>query len=365
MPNNVFAGRRAAIRDKVVEAKLDALLISGLPNVRYLTGFTGSNGLMLLRRDGRSILLTDPRYDVQARQQASAPDCAVRIVKGPMVRAASTALKRFHPRKVGFELARMSYQTYSALHESLRGRPELVATPGWVEERRMVKSDAEIEAIRQSVRVNSQAFERALTRLRPGRTEEGELAAELDYQMRKLGAEGAAFETIVAAGARAALPHARPTRSVIPPNALLLIDMGACVDGYSSDMTRVVFTGEPRGLVRRAYAAVLEAQLGAVDAVRPGAKAADVDRAARRVLDCHRLAQAFTHSTGHGLGLEIHEAPRLGRKEKTRLEPAMTVTIEPGVYLEGQFGIRIEDTVLVTDHGCEILTPTAKELRTV
>ncbi|MFN0171952.1 MAG: M24 family metallopeptidase [Bryobacteraceae bacterium] len=365
MPNNLFGDRRAAIRENVIAAKLDALLISGLPNIRYLTGFTGSSGLMLLRRDGRSILLTDPRYDVQAREQAAAADCVVRIAKGPLVRAASTALKRWHPRKVGFELARMSYQNFSALAEALRGRPELVPTPGWVEQRRMVKSAGEIEAIRQSVRVNSRAFDRALRLLRPGKTTEGELAAELDYQMRKLGAEGAAFETIVASGARAALPHARPTRSVIPADALLLIDMGAVVDGYSSDMTRVVFTGAPREAVRRAYAAVLEAQLAAVDAVRPGVKAADIDRAARSVLERHRLAKAFTHSTGHGLGLEIHEAPRLGRTEKSRLEQGMTVTIEPGVYLEGQFGIRIEDTVLVTAHGCEILTPTAKELRTV
>jgi Xaa-Pro aminopeptidase len=191
---------------------------------------------------------------------------------------------------------------------------------------------------------------------------EGDLAAELDYRMRRQGAEGPAFETIVAAGARTALPHARPTSARLV-QGLLLVDMGAMLDGYASDMTRMLFLGRPGARVRRAYKAVLEAQLAAIDAVRPGVPAKTVDRAARRVLARHGLANAFVHSTGHGLGLEIHEPPRIGKKEKTPLECGMAITIEPGVYVEGFGGIRIEDTVSVTKNGCEVLTPTSKELR--
>lgn len=225
----------------------------------------------------------------------------------------------------------------------------------------MVKSEDEIARIRKSVRTNSAAYERALKKARPG-MRESELAAELDFQMRRLGAEAAAFETIVASGERTALPHARPTAARLENDQLLLIDMGASQDGYASDMTRVSHFGRPKQRIREMYRAVLEAQLAAIDRVRAGRPASDVDSAARKVLKSHQLDREFIHSTGHGLGLEIHEPPRLGKKETTRLEAGMVITIEPGVYVEGRGGIRIEDTVLVTESGCEILTPTPKEL---
>jgi Xaa-Pro aminopeptidase len=194
---------------------------------------------------------------------------------------------------------------------------------------------------------------------------ERDLAAEIDYQMRRLGAEKPSFETIVAGGERSALPHAHPTGAVLKPGQPVLIDMGAFQDGYASDMTRMLFLGAPGARVRRLYRAVLEAQLAAIDAVRLGVAAARVDRAARDVLKAFKLDRAFVHSTGHGLGLEIHESPRIGKKDKTRLAAGMAITIEPGVYLEGTGGIRIEDTVVVTPGGCEVLTPTSKELRVV
>jgi len=181
--------------------------------------------------------------------------------------------------------------------------------------------------------------------------------------MRRLGAEKAAFETIVAMGSRSALPHAQPTARKLANDELLLIDMGACQDGYMSDMTRVLFFGRPSRRLRTMYNAVLKAQLAAIDAVRPGITAAQVDRAARRVLETEGLGKEFVHSTGHGLGLEIHEGPRLGRRDKTKLKPGMAITIEPGAYIRDYGGIRIEDTVLVTKNGCEVLTPTSKELR--
>lgn len=194
---------------------------------------------------------------------------------------------------------------------------------------------------------------------------EKDLAAEIEFQQRKFGADGPAFESIVAAGPRSALPHARPTSERLGANRLLLMDTGALQSGYCSDMTRVVHLGTPSGKAKRLYKAVCEAQLAAIDALKPKITAAAVDKAARDVLRRHGLADAFLHSTGHGLGLEIHEPPRLGRKDKTRLEAGMVITIEPGAYVEGFGGVRIEDTVLITAGGCEILTPTSREFLVV
>ena len=211
---------------------------------------------------------------------------------------------------------------------------------------------------------NSAAFEQAVRHARAG-MREADLAAELDYRMRRHGAEKPAFDTIVAAGERSALPHAQPTAARIGAGDLVVVDMGAMQDGYASDMTRMLYAGRPDGKVKRLYKAVLEAQQAALAAVRPGITAGHIDQAARRVLKAEKLDKLFVHSTGHGLGLEIHEPPRLGKKEKTRLQIGMTITIEPGVYLEGFGGIRIEDTVVVTRGGCEVLTPTGKELRVI
>jgi Xaa-Pro aminopeptidase len=224
----------------------------------------------------------------------------------------------------------------------------------------MTKSPAEIEQIRQSVRVNSEAYARTLRRVRLGMRER-DIAAELDYQMRLHGAEKPAFDTIVAAGVRSALPHSQPTSRRLEENDLLLIDMGACLDGYMSDMTRMAFLGIPTKRVRTLYGAVLEAQMAGIDAVRPGVTAARVDGAAREVLKRHGLDREFVHSTGHGLGLEIHEGPRIGKKDQTVLRAGMVITIEPGAYIDRFGGVRIEDTVLVTANGCEVLTPTTKE----
>jgi Xaa-Pro aminopeptidase len=225
----------------------------------------------------------------------------------------------------------------------------------------MIKSPEEVARIRCSVLTNSQAFANTVPAIRPG-VSESSIAAEVEYQMRRLGAERSAFDTIVAFGARSALPHAQPTAGQLSNNELVLIDMGSCQDGYMSDMTRVLFLGRPSTRVRKMYRAVAKAQLAALDAVRAGVTAGQVDRQARKVLESEGLGKEFVHSTGHGLGLEIHEPPRLGKRDKTRLEAGMAITIEPGAYIRGFGGIRIEDTVLVTKTGCEVLTPTSKEL---
>jgi Xaa-Pro aminopeptidase len=342
--------------------KIDALLVSSLPNVRYLTGYTGSNGMALLTPDALT-LFTDPRYDIRAREevkQAKLPT-QVRIATKPLWEAAARHIQRKRLKRTGFEGSQVSYAVYKTLDEGLPLGYSLKPVGPVIEELRMVKTEDEIERIRRAVLTNSKAFEAVAQRIKPG-ISEASLAADLDFRMRKLGAEGSAFPTIVASGIRTALVHASPTRQTLKPNDLILIDMGSAQDGYMSDMTRMLFLGKPDSKIQEMYSFVLEAQLAALAAVREGVGTWQVDRAARQVLKTAGLGKQFVHSTGHGLGLEIHEAPRIGRKDKTRLQAGMVITIEPGAYVEGLGGMRIEDTVLVTKNGCEVLTPTSKEL---
>jgi len=337
--------------------KIDAFLVSGLPNVRYLTGYTGSNALVLWTASSMT-LFTDPRYTIQAAEESS---CPVRIARGPLHLAVLQSIGRKRLKRIGFDKARLVYGIYKELKEALPLGSSLRPLGPIIEQLRMIKTEDEVARIRRSVQTNSEAFSRTIRHIRPG-ISELEVAAELDYRMKRLGAEQNAFETIVAAGARTALPHARPGHRRLRGNELLLIDMGACQDGYTSDMTRMLFLGKPERKIKSMYDAVLASQLAAISAVRPGVTAQQVDRKAREALKPAGLDKAFVHSTGHGLGLEIHEAPRLGKKDKTRLEAGMGITIEPGAYVQGACGVRIEDTVLVTKTGCEVLTPTSKEL---
>jgi len=355
-----FGARRASASAALEARKIDALLVTAPANVRYLSGFTGDNGNLLLYADGAT-LFTDPRFDIQAKQEVS---CRVRISRGPLAVDVLAAIRRLDLRRIGYDPGRTTVSYLEALKAKLPVRAALEAVSGLIEEMRMVKSPAEIELIRRSVETNSRAFEQGVARVRPGMKEQ-DLAAELEYRMRRLGAEKPSFETIVAGGARSALPHAQPTAARMERGGLVVVDMGAFENGYASDMTRMLFLGTPSAKVKRTYRAVLEAQLAALDAVRAGARTEAVDGAARRVLKRYGLDRFFVHSTGHGLGLEIHEPPRVGKRDKTRLRTGMAITIEPGVYLEGFGGIRIEDTVVVTETGCRILTTTPKELRII
>ena len=358
--NSEFAARRRLIAAGLENRKLDAMLVSSPPSVRYLTGFTGSSGAVLVL-PGETVFFTDPRYAIQSRREIG---CRTQVCKGPILVAAAAFAGAARTRRLGFESAHLSYAGFDVLRANLPVGTSLQPVSGWLEAHRMLKSPSEIERIRRSVATNSRAFEQVARRVRAG-VSERDLAAEIEHQMRRLGAEKPSFDTIVAAGERSALPHAQPTAAAAAPGQLLLIDMGAFQDGYASDMTRMLFLGTPGARVKRLYRAVLEAQLAAIDAVRPGATAAYVDRQARKVLAAYQLDRAFVHSTGHGLGLEIHELPRIGKKDKTPLAAGMVITIEPGVYLEGFGGIRIEDTVAVTPTGCEVLTPTGKDLRLI
>ena len=355
-----FTERRQVVASGLAERKLDAFLVSFSANLRYLSGFTGSNGSLLVLPDS-AIFLTDPRYQIQATHEVS---CETRIAKGSLVLDIAAAIKKLRLKRIGYEPPRMTCDWYESLNSHLPLKATLEPVSGWIEELRMVKSEAEIDLIRHSVETNSRAFEQTVGRVRAGMKEQ-DLAAELEYRMRRLGAEKPSFETIVAGGVRSALPHAQPTVAKLEKGGLVVVDMGAVQNGYCSDMTRMLFLGTPNEKVKRTYKAVLEAQLAAIHAVRPGISTVHVDRQARKVLKAAGLERAFVHSTGHGLGLEIHEPPRIGRRDKARLEAGMAITIEPGVYLEDFGGIRIEDTVIVTDSGCRVLTPTSKELRVI
>lgn len=357
IPPDEYFQRRHRLLAQFPSLRLDALLISHPPNVRYLTGFTGSHSVLFLHPDC-TLLFTDPRYRLQAPLESS---CPVRVARGVLMIAALRLAARVKASSIGFESARVPHQWYENLKQHLHLGASLEPTFSLVENLRLVKSAREIALIRRSVLTAAHAFHRAIRLARPGLPER-DLAAEFEYQMRRLGADQPAFETLVTCGPRSALPHARSSASPLAPNELLLVDMGASQEGYSSDMTRMAFLGRPNAQVKKLHQAVLDAQTEALAAVRPGVSAAAIDRRARSVLRARGLAKAFAHSTGHGLGLEIHEAPRLGRGDKTRLAPGMVFTVEPGAYLEGFGGVRIEDTVLVTAAGCEVLTPTPKEL---
>lgn len=352
--------RRRLAGEALAENKVQALVVSSAANIRYLSGFTGSNGLMLLLPE-RAVLFTDPRYGLQA---ASETAVEVRTERSSLLLAAAKWIGSKRLRRIGFEKNNISHQSFLALEDPLPAAARLTPVANLVEILRMLKSPDELDLIRRSVQTNSEAFSQTLALVRPGVTEI-DLAAELEYRMRRLGAEKPAFDSIVAFGPRSAFPHASPTRKTLAKNSLLLIDMGAMRDGYASDMTRMAFLGRPSARIQKLYNAVLEAQLAALAAVRDGVTAESIDRAARRVLRAHGLDRAFVHATGHGLGLEIHEMPRLGKGDKTPLRAGMAVTIEPGVYLQKLGGIRIEDTVVVTRTGCEVLTATSKDLAVI
>lgn len=356
--NNRCAERRERLWAALgaFEEGCDAMLVTSPHNLRYLTGFTGSNGLALTTA-GETYFYTDPRYQFQAAREVTG---RVKAVRSPLLHRAAALVEKKKWRRLAIEPEHFTVSQLEALREKSSKRQEFVPRGGVIEKLRMVKSEEELAAVRQSVATNSRALEDSLKLLKVGMSE-AEFAAEIEYQMRKLGAEKPSFDTIVASGANSALPHARPSRTAIG-RGVLLVDMGAFQNAYASDMTRTFFIGGATREVQRIYRAVLEAQLAAIAAVRPGVAASKIDRAAREVLQRHGLEKAFMHSTGHGLGLEIHEPPRLGRKEKTKLEAGMAITIEPGAYVEGVGGVRIEDVVVVTAGGCEVLTPTSKEM---
>jgi Xaa-Pro aminopeptidase len=351
------AKRQGSLRAEMEEQRLPCLLVTNLTNIAYLTGFRGSAGVALFTpRDG--VLWVDPRYTLQAQGQARGVE-VIEERKG-LHKAAAEWLKANKTQRVGYEDAHLTCADFSCIEQGAGRRVKFVPAAGLVEQLRAVKDEEEVARIRGAGKITVEAFEKVLGEVRPG-VSESELSAEIEYLMRKKGAEGAAFETIVASGPRAALPHARASCKLLRENEFVIFDLGAILSDYAADMTRTVYLGEPSRRVRSLYNAVLEAQEKALRSVLPGVRAGDVDAVVRRALASRGLARFFTHSTGHGVGMNTHEMPRLARGEKARLQAGHVVTVEPGIYLEGLGGIRIEDTLLVGPAGPEVLTPTRKD----
>jgi Xaa-Pro aminopeptidase len=358
--------RIGALRRKLTRAGLSGLLVTHLPDLRYLCGFTGSSAALAVTRRATR-MFTDGRYIAQANAEVQGAEVEI-VSRSPAITAVewlAVQLSSQPDQFAGFDPAHTTVaelQRWKAALPSKLRRTFLISIAApLVEPLRLVKDEDELRIMRDAALMGCRLFDHILGYLQPG-LREIEVAAELEHQARLLGAQGMSFDTIVASGERSALPHGHATDTRLPRRGFLTLDFGIIHDGYCSDMTRTVYFGSPRPDEREAYHAVLEAQEAAVAAVTAGAICGDVDEAARSVLRHMGLAEAFTHSTGHGVGLEIHEAPRLGANQTTRLQAGMVVTIEPGIYLEGRFGVRIEDMVAVTRNGGEILTPAPKAL---
>jgi Xaa-Pro aminopeptidase len=360
-----FLARQKKLREQLASARLDALLVSHLPNVRYLCGFTGSAGLLLVSEAG-SVFFTDARYTRQANEEVKG--AKVIIARKTVLDALGQWSSRNSSKKwrLGIEAEHLTVAEKKRLADSLPSELRLRNAPVMVERMRMVKEDDELQAIRKAVQLGATLFDRALEVLRPG-IKETEVAAEMEYAARRAGAESMSFPTIIASGARSALPHGRATEQAVAPGGFVVCDFGVILAGYCSDQTRTVWIGAAsiakarEREARRAYEAVREAQEAAIATVRPRVRLAAVDAAARKVLRRAGLGRYFTHSTGHGVGLEIHEPPRVAAGQEGQLAPGMVITIEPGIYFPGKWGVRIEDMVAVTDDGCEVLTPTSKD----
>jgi Xaa-Pro aminopeptidase len=353
-----FSERRDKLRRAIAKAQAEALLVTSFVNVTYLTGFTGDDSYLLVRRDGE-LMISDPRYTTQIKEECPGLDAHIRRPGINMLRGVMKVVKQAKISKLAFEADSMTVALRDSIAEALP-KVELISAAGLVERQRRVKDQDEIAAIRKAVWYAERAFSVLRATLRPDKTEK-QIADELEAQMRLFGAKCASFPTIIAVGPRAALPHARPTGVEIGSSPFVLVDWGADGGLYKSDLTRVLITGKIPPKLERIYGVVLKAQQAAIKAIRPGLTGEAVDKVARDIIGQAGYGRYFGHGLGHGLGLEIHEAPRLAVNNQVVLKPGMVVTVEPGIYLPGFGGVRIEDDVLVTRSGHEVLTSAARD----
>jgi Xaa-Pro aminopeptidase len=357
LPTN-YKARMRQLRATMAKQKVAALLVTHLPDVRYLCGFTGSNAALGITQKA-ALMVTDGRYTAQAAQEVKGAE--VRIARGPALAEACRWLAAARVKHAYYDGEQTTVSALRSMQEAVKGAKrffEPLAAP-LVAEQRMVKDAGEIERMAAAAALGVRLFEHILGFMRPRLTENA-VAAELEYRARLWGAEAMSFPTIVASGPRSAMPHGTASEARLPRRGFVTLDFGVILNGYCSDMTRTVHLGRATPREREAYDAVLAAQENAVAAVAAGVKAGDVDEAARSVLREAKLAEYFTHSTGHGVGLEIHESPRIAMAQQALLTRGMVITIEPGVYIPGAFGLRIEDTVVVERRGCRVLTPATK-----
>ena len=353
----LYGERLGRLRALLSAKKLDAVLVTDLKNIRYLTGFTGSNAYAVVSSD-RAFFLTDPRYEAQSAKEVKG--FRVKIFKKALDALAKTVVSA-KAGVLGFESSSMSFDNYSKLAKALRSKARLKPAPGLFSTLRRVKDRSEVEKIREAASLLDRGFARAMKVVKPG-ARERDAAFSIESFWRKRGAEGLAFDTIIATGARGALPHGKASEKLIKKGELIVVDMGVLLNGYNSDETRTFVTGAPTRKQKEVYNIVKDAQAAAIDSIRPGVSASAVDRAARGVIEKAGYGKFFGHGTGHGVGLDIHEAPGLGPTSNEVLEEGMVITVEPGIYLPGWGGVRIEDMALVTKGGSQILTGTTREL---
>ncbi len=352
-----FRARCDKLCKSLAKAGVDGMLVTNFVNVTYLTGFTGDDSFLLVTPK-LAILLSDPRYTTQIGEECVGIELAIRSVKMNMLELVTRVVRRAKVANLAVEADSITVGLCDRIAAKL---PQINVVPlsNVVERQRMVKDKEEVAEIRRAIDQAERAFSVLRASLRPEQSEK-EVSDNLEHQMRLFGAKGSSFQSIVAVGPRAALPHARPTNKRIGESDFVLVDWGADSQ-YKSDLTRVLVTGKISPKLERIYGVVLNAQLRGIEAIRPGVACQDVDSAARKVIVDAGFGRQFGHGLGHGIGLDIHEGPRLGQGQKTVLQPGMVVTVEPGIYVPGWGGVRIEDDVLVTKTGHEVLTSTPKQ----
>lgn len=347
--------RLAKLRALLNEHHTDALLVTSTVNRKYISGFTGSSGMLLITAD-KALLYSDFRYRTQAPVQA--PSFEFIEHQASVIDAIQESALALQLTKISFEAHDMSFETYSSYVNQLQGI-ELVASGKWIEQLRMVKDEDELVIMREAALLADQTFNHIAGLIKPG-MRELDVALAIEFYMRNHGATSSSFETIVASGERSALPHGVASDRILQNEEYVKLDFGAYYHGYCSDITRTVMLGKPTDRHRDIYQIVLEAQQATLQGIRPGMTGREADAIARNIITKHGYGDLFGHGTGHGLGMEIHESPRLSLTGDTILEPGMTVTVEPGIYIAGFGGVRIEDDVVITSSGVDILTHAPK-----
>lgn len=353
----MYEARLEGLRQALSEADVQALLVSSPNNVKYLSGFEGDSGWLLVTQS-ELYLITDFRFMIQAEEEA--PGSTLVIYRGNVVETVKKLVDRENITRLGFESKYCSYDGFKRMETAMPGI-SLCGLKSMVETLREIKEPFEIDLLRKAVEIADGAFEHVLNHVRPG-VSEIELAAEIEFFMRRQGADRPSFETIIGSGFRGALPHGTASRRRLESGDLVVIDFGAYNEGYCSDITRTVVIGQASPEQKKIYNIVLEAQLAALEAVAPGRRCCEIDGIAREIISANGYEANFGHGLGHGVGVEIHESPALNPRNQDELQPGMVITIEPGIYIQGWGGVRIEDMVIVTESGCEILTKSGKEL---
>ncbi|EMF0037661.1 aminopeptidase P family protein [Enterococcus hirae] len=344
------------LRKKMQEENLDSFLITSPYNLRYLTNFTGTTGLAVITLE-KAFFITDFRYTEQAAAQAQGFEIIKNV--GPIFEEVADLVQKEGLRELGFEETTVSFLEYSVLEEIIDA--QLIPISGMIEELREIKDEEEIAIIEKACSIADLAYDHILKMIQPGMTEI-EVANQLDFYMRSLGASGVSFETIVASGLRSAMPHGVASKKIIEQGDLITIDFGCYYEGYVSDMTRTFAIGDPGEQLKEIYQIVLEAQLAVLEVAKPGVTGKQLDAVARDYITKHGYGEAFGHSTGHGIGLEIHEGPNVSVRAEKQFVPGNIITDEPGIYLPGIVGVRIEDDLLITSDGNRVLTHSPKEL---